>query len=145
MSQFLLLASSTGTATAAGLVAVFIVVVLTLTFITRLKKCPSDRILVVFGMTGGKRASYCLHGGSKIIWPVIQDYGFLSLRPIQLEVNLSNALCKQNIRISVPSIFTVGISTDEAMMGNAANRLLGLDQEAIGELAKDIILGQSKI
>ncbi len=145
MSQFLLLASSTGTATAAGLVAVFIVVVLTLTFITRLKKCPSDRILVVFGMTGGKRASYCLHGGSKIIWPVIQDYGFLSLRPIQLEVNLSNALCKQNIRISVPSIFTVGISTDEAMMGNAANRLLGLDQEAIGELAKDIILGQLRL
>ena len=145
MNLPVILASGVGIGTAAALVAVFILVVMTLIFVTRIKKCPSDQVLVVYGMTGGHRASYCLHGGSKIIWPVIQDYGFLSLRPVQLEVNLTNALCKQNIRISVPSVFTVGISTDPALMGNAANRLLGLPQDAIADLAKDIILGQLRL
>ena len=145
MNLPVILASGAGIGTAAALVAVFILVIMALIFVTRIKKCPSDQVLVVYGMTGGHRASYCLHGGSKIIWPVIQDYGFLSLRPIQLEVNLTNALCKQNIRISVPSVFTVGISTDPALMGNAANRLLGLPQDAIADLAKDIILGQLRL
>ena len=77
--------------------------------------------------------------------PVIQDYAFLSLQPMQIDVGLTNALCNQNIRINVPSVFTVGISTDEALMGNAANRLLGLTQDEIANLAKDIIFGQLRL
>ena len=119
--------------------------------LARIKKCPSDRIMVIYGSQifhkdkTTKHAARCIHGGTAFIWPVVQDYGFLSLRPIQLEVNLRNALCKQNIRINVPSVFTVGVSTDEMLMGNAANRLLGLQPDAIGELAKDIIFGQLRL
>ena len=127
---------------AALLVILFILVI---TFISRYKKCPPDQIMVVYGKTGKQRASRCIHGGAAFIWPVIQDYGFVSLRPMQLDVNLQNALCRQNIRINVPSVFTVGISTDESLMGNAANRLLGLRQESIADLAKDIILGQLRL
>ena len=127
---------------AALLVILFILII---TFISRYKKCPPDQIMVVFGKTGKQRASRCIHGGAAFIWPVIQDYGFVSLRPMQLDVNLQNALCRQNIRINVPSVFTVGISTDESLMGNAANRLLGLRQESIADLAKDIILGQLRL
>lgn len=126
-------------------IGICILTLIFIAFFTRYKKCPSDQIMVVFGKTGGHRASSCIHGGAKFIWPVIQDYGFLSLRPVQLEVNLQNALCLQNIRINVPSVFTVGISTDETLMSNAANRLLGLRQEAIADLAKDIILGQLRL
>ena len=131
-------------------IVLFIIFTVTLAILSRLKKCPSDKVMVIFGSElfrgrAGQHAARCLHGGTAFIWPVIQDYGFLSLRPIQLEVNLRNALCKQNIRINVPSVFTVGISTDEALMGNAANRLLGLTPDAIGELAKDIIFGQLRL
>ncbi|MBQ9335939.1 MAG: flotillin family protein [Lentisphaeria bacterium] len=131
-------------------IALFIIFTVTLAILSRLKKCPSDRVMVIFGADlfhrrTDQHAARCLHGGTAFIWPVIQDYGFLSLRPIQLEVNLRNALCKQNIRINVPSVFTVSISTDEALMGNAANRLLGLSPDAIGELAKDIIFGQLRL
>ena len=94
-------------------------------FFTRYKKCPSDQIMVVFGKTGGHRASRCIHGGAKFIWPIIQDYGFLSLRPVQLEVNLQNALCLQNIRINVPSVFTVGISTRSAPISASVRVLSG--------------------
>jgi len=128
-----------------AVVAVIILMAIVVGILGRYKKCPSDQVMVIFGKTAGKQAARCIHGGAAFIWPVFQDYGFLSLRPMQIEVNLKNALCKQNIRINVPSVFTVAISTDEAMMGNAANRLLGLHPDAISELAKDIIFGQLRL
>ena len=139
--------AAAGVGNVAMLIAVLLVIlfILVITFISRYKKCPPDQIMVVYGKTGKQRASRCIHGGAAFIWPVIQDYGFVSLRPMQLDVNLQNALCRQNIRINVPSVFTVGISTDESLMGNAANRLLGLRQESISDLAKDIILGQLRL
>ncbi|MBP5640481.1 MAG: flotillin family protein, partial [Victivallales bacterium] len=109
------------------------------------RKCPSDRIMVIFGKTGGHEAAQCIHGGAKFIWPIFQDYGYISLRPLQITVNLDNALCKQNIRINVPSVFTVGVSTNPEIMGNAAERLFGQTPEAISELAKDIIFGQLRL
>ncbi len=125
--------------------AAIFVLMLIISFLSWYRKCPSDRILVIFGKIRGHQASLCIHGGAKLVIPVIQDYGYISLRPMQINVNLDNALCKQNIRISVPSVFTVGVSTDPALMGNAADRLLGLAPDAIADLAKDIIFGQLRL
>ena len=125
--------------------AAIFVLMLIISFLSWYKKCPSDRILVIYGKIRGHQASLCIHGGAKMVIPVIQDYGYISLRPMQINVNLDNALCKQNIRISVPSVFTVGVSTDPALMGNAADRLLGLAPDAIADLAKDIIFGQLRL
>lgn len=137
-------------------ILILIVVAITLVFMTlmalvaRYKKCPSDRILVVYGKvgkgdTGDSKSAKCIHGGAAFIWPIIQHYEFLSLTPISINVNLTNALSKQNIRIDVPSRFTVGISTEAGIMQNAAERLLGLKQLDIEELAKDIIFGQLRL
>ena len=126
-------------------VAAIFILMLIITFLSWYRKCPSDKILVIFGKIRGQQASLCIHGGAKMVIPVIQDYGYISLRPMQINVNLDNALCKQNIRISVPSVFTVGVSTDPALMGNAADRLLGLTPDAIADLAKDIIFGQLRL
>jgi flotillin len=116
----------------------------------RYKRCPSDRILVVYGKVGKgveseSRSAKCIHGGAAFIWPVIQSYQFLDLTPISIEINLKSALSKQNIRVDVPSRFTVGISTEAGVMTNAAERLLGLTQESISNLAKDIIFGQLRL
>ena len=106
------------------LVVVFLFIVI-ITILSRVRKCPSDRIMVIYGgSTGGNGPAKCIHGGARFVIPVIQDYGYISLRPMQIEVNLGNALCKQNIRINVPSVFTVGVSTRPDIMGNAAERLL---------------------
>lgn len=126
-----------------ALSALFIFVII-VTFIRRYKRCPSDRILVVYGKVGGGSAK-CIHGGAAFIVPVIQDYEFLDLTPISIEVMLTNALSRQNIRVDVPSRFTVGISTEPGVMNNAAERLLGLTQESIQDLAKDIIFGQLRL
>ena len=126
-------------------IAILFIFLLVVALIKRYKRCPSDRILVVYGKVGGGESAKCVHGGAAFIFPVIQDYQFLDLTPISIEVNLVNALSKQNIRVNVPSRFTIGVSTEPGVMQNAAERLLGLDQNSIQELAQEIIFGQLRL
>jgi flotillin len=130
--------------------AVLFIFILIVSLIKRYKRCPSDRILVVYGRVGKNKtnetkSAKCIHGGASFIWPIIQAYSFVDLTPISIEVNLTSALSKQNIRVDVPSRFTVGVSTEPGVMDNAAERLLGLSQEDIHNLAKDIIFGQLRL
>ncbi len=126
--------------------AILFVFVLLYSLFRRYKRCPADHILVIYGKVGGKgQSAKCVHGGAAFIWPIIQDYEFLDLTPVPIEVDLRNALSKQNIRVNVPSRFMVGISTEPGVMGNAAERLLGLDQQEIHHLAADIIFGQLRV
>ncbi len=113
-------------------------------FFSRYQKCPSDRILVIYGKTGPRQSSKCLHGGAAFIWPVIQAYEFLDLTPIPIDISLEGATTKQNIRINIPSTFTVGISTDPSVMSNAAERLLGLQLTQVRDLARDMIFGSMR-
>jgi flotillin len=112
---------------------------------TRYKRCASDEILVVYGRVRGGRASRCIHGGATMVWPLIQDWKKLSLVPMTIQINLTNALSLQNIRIHVPSTFTVGISTDPTIMNNAAERLLHLKTAEIENMASEIIFGQLRL
>ena len=111
-------------------------------YASRYKRCPSNKILVIFGQVRGGRSATCVHGGGKFVWPVIQDYAFLSLEPIQIEVPLRDALSSENIRVNVPSVFTVAIGTEPQQMQNAAIRLLGLNTAQVKKQAEDIIFGQ---
>jgi|TARA_B110000967_G_C18877647_1_gene559278 flotillin len=126
-------------------IAILFIFILLIAMIKRYKRCPSDRILVVYGKVSGGESAKCIHGGAAFIFPVIQDYQFLDLTPISIEVNLVNALSKQNIRVNVPSRFTIGVSTEPGIMQNAAERLLGLGQSQIQELAQEIIFGQLRL
>ena len=130
------------------LVAVFFVTLSAI--LRRYKRCPSDKILVIYGKTGKNKmgsasSARCIHGGASFIWPVFQSYAFLDLKPISIECNLTNALSKQNIRVDVPCRFTVGISTEPDNMTNAAERLLGLSIESIQNIATDILFGQLRL
>lgn len=125
-------------------VAAVVVFVSIAALVSRYKRCPSDKILVIYGRTGGTSAK-CVHGGGAFIWPVIQDYAFLDLKPLSIEANLTNALSRQNIRVDVPCRFTIAISTETDSMHTAAERLLGLSSEQIQELAKDILFGQLRL
>ena len=131
-------------------VIVIIAFSLLMFLIKRYKKCPSDKVMVIYGKVGSNkdgsaRSAKCIHGGAAFVWPVIQAYEFLDLTPLSISVDLENALSRQNIRINVPSRFTVGISTEPGVMQNAAERLLGLKLQEIQELAKDIIFGQLRL
>ena len=127
------------------IVGVIVLVVLFAAVINRYRRCPSDKILVIYGGSGSKKSAKCVHGGGAFVWPIIEDYAYLSLTPISIDANLTNALSRQNIRVDVPCRFTVGISTDDECMTAAAERLLGLSAQQIQELARDILFGQLRL
>ena len=132
------------------LIIVAVLFVTLAAILRRYRRCPSDKILVIYGKTGKNAtgsisSARCIHGGAAFIWPVFQDYAFLDLKPISIECNLTNALSKQNIRVDVPCRFTVGISTEPENMTNAAERLLGLSVDSIQNIATDILFGQLRL
>jgi flotillin len=107
------------------------------------QRCPSNRILVIYGKSGrGHDAAHCIHGGAKLVCPIVQDFAWLSLEPMQIEIPLRGALSVENIRVNVPSVFTVAVGTTPELMQNAAIRLLGLNRVQISKQAEDMIFGQ---
>lgn len=123
-------------------VGVLVIFSFLLVIARRYKRCPSNRILVIYGKTGAGRSAKCLHGGGAFVWPLVQNYEYLALDPVQIEIPLAAALSIENIRVNVPSVFTVAIGTDEETMNNAAIRLLGLNTQQIVKQAEDMIFGQ---
>ena len=126
-------------------IGVIALVFLFMALINRYRRCPSDKILVIYGNKGSKTSAKCIHGGGAFVWPIIEDYAYLSLTPISIDANLTNALSRQNIRVDVPCRFTVGISTEPESMLAAAERLLGQTAQQIQELARDILFGQLRL
>ena len=123
-----------------------VTVFLFMALINRYRRCPSDKILVIYGgAKGSNRSAKCVHGGGAFVWPIIEDYAYLSLTPISIDANLTNALSRQNIRVDVPCRFTVGISTDPESMLAAAERLLGQTAQQIQDLSRDILFGQLRL
>jgi len=112
---------------------------------SRFKRCPSNKVLVIYGKVGRDKSAMCVHGGGKFVLPLIQDYEFLDLSPRTIEIELIGALSRKNIRVNVPSTFTIGISTRTEIMQNAAERLLTLTDREISSQCQDIILGQMRL
>ena len=106
------------------------------------KRCSSNQVLVIFGKTSQGQAAKTVHGGAAFIWPLFQDYRYLSLEPIQIEIPLRGALSSENIRVNVPSVFTVAVGTAPDVMTNAAIRLLDLNTSEVRGQAEEIIFGQ---
>ena len=128
-------------------IIVVLVVLVTFSFVMLLlkqyKRCPSNRVLVIYGKSGHSReAASCIHGGAKFVVPLIQDFAWLSLEPMQIEIPLRGALSMENIRVNVPSVFTVAVGTAPELMQNAAIRLLGLNRVQVSKQAEDMIFGQ---
>ncbi|NLF10101.1 MAG: flotillin family protein, partial [Pirellulaceae bacterium] len=129
-----------------ALIVILVVIALFSFFILlvkQYKRCPSNCILVIYGKSGhGHDAATCIHGGAKFVIPLIQDYAWLRLEPMQIEIPLRGALSMENIRVNVPSVFTVAVGTTPEQMQNAAIRLLGLSAGEVKKQAEDIIFGQ---
>jgi flotillin len=127
-----------------ALFAVFIFV-LFMFLASRYRRCPSNQVLAVFGKVGEGQAVRCIHGGGTIVWPLIQDYKYLDLTPMTINIPLKGALSQQNIRVNVPSNFTIAVDTAPEAMNNAAIRLLGLEKGEIESMAMEIIFGQLRL
>jgi flotillin len=124
----------------------FLLIFSTIIFLAKLyRRCPSNKVLVVYGRVGTNKAVQCYHGGGTLVWPLIQGCSFLDLTPRTIHIPLKGALSHQNIRVNVPSTFTVAIGLTPDVMNNAAVRLLDLDSKEIESMAIEIIIGQLRL
>ena len=113
-------------------------------WVSRYKRCPPDKILVVYGKTQGVRSSRCIHGGACFVWPVIQSHQWLDLAPIPVDLGEKEFSPTQKHRVKIVSKLIAGISTQSGIMENAAERLLGLNMESIRDLAFKIKEGSMR-
>src|SRR3989344_444773 len=129
-----------------SVIGFLLVIFSTVIFLARLyRRCPSNKILVVYGRVGNSKTAQCYHGGGTFIWPLIQGYAFLDLTPRTIHIPLKGALSHQNIRVNVPSTFTVAVGLAPEILTNAAVRLLDLDHRGIESMATEIIIGQLRL
>lgn len=132
--------------TLVAIIAILIVLFLVALFLaTRYVRCPGNQVLVVQGKVGEGKAVKCYHGGATFVWPLIQEASFLDLTPLTINIPLKGALSLQNIRVNVPSTFTIAVDTDPDTMNNAAVRLLQLPSMEIESMANEIIFGQLRL
>jgi len=138
-----LLSEDAGVTVFLVLLLLFIVAAVFIMLAARYKRCPSNKILVIYGKTGSG-AARCVHGGAAFVWPLFQAYDYLELEPFVVPIDLTNALSQENIRVAVPTTVTAAISNQPGIMQNAAVRLLALSPREIQDQAQDIILGQMR-
>ena len=119
------------------------VVFLAIVFLaSRYKTCPPNKILVVFGKTEGGGFAKCMHGGGAIIWPLIQDFSYLSLEPMKVCVKLQDSPIAGQGGPEIPLSFITAVSTDPELMNMAAERLVQLRPSEITDMAGEIIAGE---
>ena len=138
----------------AGIIVVLVILTL-IGLMSRYRRCASDEILVVFGKAGKKSVtnpttgksetvilpSKIIHGGGTFVFPVIQDWRKMSLKPIQIQASVAG-VSSQMIKVTIPVTLTTGIGTTDTLMQNAASRFLTSSPQEISDQIKDILIGE---
>lgn len=124
---------------------VALVVISTFVVLSRYRKCRPDEILIKYGRTGKDGAAKIITGGGAFIWPIIHSYATMSLRPVQLQLDIKEAAAKGMIRTNVPTNISVVISNEPDLQQIAVKRLLGMSDQELRELIKETIYGQVRM
>lgn len=69
-----------------AIVAVLILFSVILFILSRYRRCPSDKVMVIYGKVGTNkdgtaRSAKCIHGGAAFIKPIVQAYEYMDLTP----------------------------------------------------------------
>lgn len=130
-----------------------LILILTLwTILTRYRRSAPDELLVVFGKAGkvkteeGKTVvtpSKIIQGGGAFVWPIIQDYKKMSMKPIQIKATV-DGIDSQAIQLHLPVVLTTAISQDKLIQQNAATRFLSASPNEIQQQIQEILVGETR-
>ena len=133
-------------------VAAIIVVLTVWGLLTRYRRSAPDELLVVFGKAGkvktedGKTVatpSKSIQGGGCFVWPIIQDWKKMSMKPIQMKVTV-DGIDSQAIPMHLPVVLTTAISQDKIIQQNAATRFLSAQSGEIERQISEILIGETR-
>ena len=125
-------------------IIVLLVILTIIGLLSRYRKCPSDQLLVVFGKVSGKSAAKIYPGGGVFVWPVIQDYKVMSLRPFQINsevIGPDSGMIQTHVKVAL----TTAISQDPTIQQNAAARFLSANSDEITRQIKTILEGEVRL
>ena len=121
---------------------IFLIVIVVIFMSKGYAYCPNYKAIVVFDADNKKNIKRCVYGKDIFIIPFIEDYTFLSLKPINIDLNFRRLKTKDSLDISFFSNVIFAISPKENLLQNAANKLLWLDEQEIIQLVTDIVKRQ---
>jgi len=93
---------------------------------------------------GSGKSLKCIRGGGAFVFPIKQSYSFLDLNIQEIETDI-NVLCKNNTNLLIQSKINFQINNQQDYVEIAAERFLGLKNDEIKSVAKDIIEGQIRV
>ena len=133
-------------------VAALIVIATIWGLLSRYRRSAPDELLVVFGKAGkykdenGKvipTPSKIIQGGGAFVWPIIQDFKKMSMKPIQIKVNV-DGIDSQAIPMHLPVVLTTAISQDKLIQQNAATRFLSANPTEVERQISEILVGETR-
>ena len=148
----------TGTILALCLIGggVLLLAVTVLGILSRYRRSAPDELLVVFGKSGkiqvtgenGKKEtlvvpSKIIQGGGTFVWPIIQDWKKMSMKPIQIKATV-DGIDSQAIQLHLPVVLTTAISRDKEIQQNAATRFLSATPNEVQSQIQEILIGETR-
>jgi len=147
---------SFATSTPFLVVAAVIILVLLIAFVaSRYHVAGANEALIVAGSRGakvrdekGQTASHpgdkgvkVVVGGGTFIRPLLDRVGKLKLTARQINVQLSDAVTSQGIKVQVQGVATFKIGRDVESLRNAAERFLDAKPEQVDSIVKNVLEG----
>ena len=133
-----------------------IILILILAFVaSRYKVAGANEAIIVAGSRGAKvhdeRGQPVSHSGDKgvkvvvgggtIVMPLLNRVGRLKLTARQINVQLSDAVTSQGIKVQVQGVATFKIGRDVESLRNAAERFLDAKPEQVDSIVKNVLEG----
>jgi len=137
-------------------VTIVVILILILAFVaSRYKVAGANEAIIVAGARGakvrdehGKVASApgdkgvkVVVGGGTIVMPLLNRVGRLKLTARQINVQLSDAVTSQGIKVQVQGVATFKIGRDVESLRNAAERFLDAKPEQVDSIVKNVLEG----
>lgn len=120
--------------------AVLFSIVFGITLFKRFKRCPADKVLIVSGkQANGKDGLRFYTSGAIMVWPIIQDYAYLDLKPISLETVLKGIRSKSRSQLDIQLKCIAAVSKDPVDLESAASRILSNTLEETKSLLKEML------
>ena len=137
-------------------VTAVVILILILAFVaSRYKVAGANEAIIVAGSRGAKVRDEHGHvvsspgdkgvkvvvGGGTIVMPLLNRIGRLKLTARQINVQLSDAVTSQGIKVQVQGVATFKIGRDVESLRNAAERFLDAKPEQVDSIVKNVLEG----
>ncbi|HLQ15824.1 MAG TPA: SPFH domain-containing protein [Candidatus Eisenbacteria bacterium] len=137
-------------------VTVVVILILILAFVaSRYKVAGANEAIIVAGSRGAKvrdergrvtstpgdKGVKVVVGGGTIVMPLLNRIGRLKLTARQINVQLSDAVTSQGIKVQVQGVATFKIGRDVESLRNAAERFLDAKPEQVDSIVKNVLEG----